>query len=68
METNSIWDTMQTHGHIFANRNTVSLHDFAFFEVFLVKCFQERDPKLLHNKVDETTTGIPRVSLSDCSQ
>ena len=54
--------------HVFANYNTASLHDSAFFEVSVAKYFQGRDHKLLHNKVDETTPGIPRASSSDCSQ
>ena len=65
MATNSIYDRMQTHGHIFANYNTctVSLHDSAFFEVSIAKCFQGRDPKLLNNKIDETTPAIRLESI-----
>ena len=46
----------------FANHNTVSLHDSAFFEVSVAKYFQGRDLKPLHNKTDKATPGIPRAS------
>jgi len=63
-----IYDKIQSHDRISLVHNIATLHDSASIEASVIRYLQKMDPKLLHNKTNETAPRTPTTSSSSYCQ